>query len=239
MCLFLQFCFMAARDSFLPAKGTKMLATAAFWDRTAERYAASPIADEAAYQTKVAATQRLLRPDMELFEFGCGTGSTALLHAPYVRHIRAVDFSARMVEIARSKAEKAGIDNVTFEEGTIETIAVAPESLDMVLALSVLHLLPNKEAAIAKAFAALKPGGYFVSSTACVREMVPALAFLTPITNRLNLPFLPYLDAMTSTQLAGAITGAGFVIEHQWQPNRKAAVFVIARKPDAVDASQL
>jgi ubiquinone/menaquinone biosynthesis C-methylase UbiE len=144
-----------------------------------------------------------------------------------------------MIEIARGKAEKAGIDNVTFEQGAIETVSIAPQSLDMVLALSVLHLLPSKEDAIARTFAALKPGGYFVSSTACVREMVPALAFLTPLTNRLNLPFMPYLDAMTSPQLANAIINAGFVIEHQWQPNRKAAVFVIARKPDTSGASLL
>lgn len=205
--------------------------SAAFWDRTADRYAASPIANEAAYQTKLAATQRLLRPDMDIFEFGCGTGSTALLHAPHVRHIRAVDFSSRMIEIAKGKAQKAGIDNVSFEQGAIETIDLAPQSLDMVLALSVLHLLRKKEAAIAKVFAALKPGGYFVSSTACVREMVPALSLITPITNRFNFGLLPYLDMMNSGQLRRAITDAGFAIEHQWQPNRKSALFVIARKP--------
>lgn len=208
-----------------------MPAPAAFWDRTADRYAATPIADEAAYQTKLAATQRLLRPDMDLFEFGCGTGSTALIHAAHVHHIRAVDFSARMIEIAESKARKAGIDNISFEQGAIETVDLAPQSLDMILALSVLHLLPNKEAAIAKVFAALKPGGYFVSSTACVREMVPALSFITPITNRLNFGLLPYLDMMNSSQLLGAITHAGFAVDHQWQPNRKSALFVIARRP--------
>jgi hypothetical protein len=36
---------------------------------------------------------------------------------------------------------------------------------------------------------------------------------------------------MNSGQLLGAITNAGFAIEHQWQPHRKAALFVIARKP--------
>ena len=205
--------------------------SAAFWDRTADRYAASPIANEAAYQTKLAATQRLLRPDMDIFEFGCGTGSTALLHAPHVRHIHALDFSSRMIEIAKGKAQKGGIENVSFEQGAIETIDLAPQSLDMVLALSVLHLLRNKEAAIAKVFAALKPDGYFVSSTACVREMVPALSLITPITNRFNFGLLPYLDMMNSGQLRRAITDAGFAIEHQWQPNRKSALFVIARKP--------
>jgi cyclopropane fatty-acyl-phospholipid synthase-like methyltransferase len=30
-----------------------------------------------------------MRPDMEVLEFGCGTESTALEHAPHVAHIEA------------------------------------------------------------------------------------------------------------------------------------------------------
>ena len=59
-----------------------------FWDRHAERYAKSPVADEASYQKKLQVTREYLRPDMEILEFGCGTGSTAITHAPYVKHIR-------------------------------------------------------------------------------------------------------------------------------------------------------
>lgn len=201
----------------------------AFWNRRADRYAAEPIADETAYQTKLATTRRLLRPDMELFEIGCGTGSTALIHAPNVRHIRAMDFSERMIEIARGKAEKAGVKNISFEVGSIESVDLAPESLDMALALSVLHLLRNKEAAIAKVFRALKPGGYFVTSTACLRDMLPAIRFVAPLGSRLGL--IPHLDIMTQGQLRAAIEAAGFAVEHEWLPNKKAAVFMIARKP--------
>ncbi|ODT79051.1 MAG: SAM-dependent methyltransferase [Pelagibacterium sp. SCN 64-44] len=201
----------------------------AFWNRLADRYAAQPVADEAAYQTKLAATRRHLRPEMALFEFGCGTGSTALAHAPFVRHIRAIDFSERMIEIARDKAEQAGIGNVSFETGSIESIDLAPESLDMVLGMSILHLLRDKGAAIAKTYGALKPGGLFITSTACLSEMMPLVRFLTPVSNRLG--FLPYLDPMTRSQLRRAMQAAGFAVEHEWQPNRKAAVFMIARKP--------
>lgn len=201
----------------------------AFWNRRADRYAAEPIADQTAYQTKLAATRRLLRPDMNLFEFGCGTGSTALIHAANIRHIRAVDFSERMIEIARGKADKAGVKNISFEIGSIENIDLAPESLDMVLALSVLHLLRNKEAAIAKVFSALRPGGYFVTSTACLRDMLPAIRFVAPLGSRLGL--LPHLDVMTQSQLHSAMEEAGFAVEHEWLPNKKAAVFMIARKP--------
>ena len=201
----------------------------AFWNRMADRYAAQPVADETAYQTKLAATRRLLRPDMELFEFGCGTGSTALIHAANVRHIRAVDFSERMIEIAQGKAEKAGTKNVTFEVGSIENVDLAPESLDMVLGMSILHLLKNKEAAIAKIFRALKPGGYFLTSTACLGDMMPVIRFVAPLGNRLG--FLPHLDVMTQNQLRSAMETAGFAVEHEWLPQKKAAVFMIARKP--------
>lgn len=201
----------------------------AFWNRMADRYAAQPVADETAYQTKLAATRRLLRPDMELFEFGCGTGSTALIHSANVKHIRAVDFSERMIEIAKGKADKAGTSNVTFEVGSIENVELPPERLDMVLGMSILHLLKNKEAAIAKVFRALKPGGYFVTSTACLADMMPLIRYLAPLGNRLGL--LPHLDVMTRPQLRSAMEAAGFAVEHEWLPNRKAAVFIIARKP--------
>lgn len=205
------------------------MAEQTFWNRRADRYAAEPIADEAAYQTKLAATRRLLRPDMDLFEFGCGTGSTALIHAAHVRHIRAMDFSERMIEIAKGKADKAGVKNISFEVGAIENVDLPPDRVDVALALSVLHLLRNKEAAIAKVFRALKPGGYFVTSTACLRDMLPAIRFVAPLGSRLGL--LPHLDVMTQGQLRLAMEAAGFTVEHEWLPNRKAAVFMIARKP--------
>ena len=62
-----------------------------FWDKIAEKYSQQPIADEAAYQKKLAVTRDYFRPDMEVLEIGCGTGSTAILHAPYVKHIIKID----------------------------------------------------------------------------------------------------------------------------------------------------
>ncbi len=61
--------------------------SARFWDKIAERYSKRPIVDEAAYQKKLQVTREYFRPDMEVLEFGCGTGSTAITHAPYVKHI--------------------------------------------------------------------------------------------------------------------------------------------------------
>ena len=78
-----------------------------FWDRIAAKYARQPIADQAAYEHKLEVTQKYLTSDTKLFEFGCGTGSTAIIHATKVAHIVAIDVSENMLAIAREKAMKA------------------------------------------------------------------------------------------------------------------------------------
>ena len=59
-----------------------MDASAKFWNKVAAGYAKQPIADEAADQRKLKVTQEYLQPSMNVLEFGCGTGSTAIVHAP-------------------------------------------------------------------------------------------------------------------------------------------------------------
>ena len=200
-----------------------------FWDKLADKYASKPIADQTAYRTKLARTQEFLRPDMELLEFGCGTGGTAIEHAPHVRHIRAIDFSENMLAHARHRAQQAGVTNVTFERGDIGAMSIAPESYDIVLGLSVLHLLENRDAVIGKVFDILKPGGRFVSSTACIGDSMRALSVIAPIGKWLGK--LPHLDIMTRDDLRRSMTRAGFTIEHDWRPSKIAAVFLVARKP--------
>ena len=91
-----------------------MLHPSKFWDRHAERYSNSPVSDEESYQKKLQVTREYLRPDMDVLEFGAGTGSTAIAHAPHVKHIEAIDVSPKMVEIARGKAAANNVKNVTF-----------------------------------------------------------------------------------------------------------------------------
>lgn len=131
-----------------------------FWDKIAKRYSKRPVPDEAVYQKKLQVTREYFRPDMEALEFGCGTGSTAIAHAPYVKHIQAIDISAKMIEIAQGKADSKDVETVTFRHSTIDEFSVPDQSLDAVLGLSILHLLENKEEVIAKVHQILKPGGF-------------------------------------------------------------------------------
>ena len=63
--------------------------------------------------------------EISALEIGCGTGSTAMVHAPHVAHIRATDISSSMLRIAREKTEAAGISNITYEHSSIEELEVA------------------------------------------------------------------------------------------------------------------
>ena len=207
-----------------------------FWDRIADRYAGQPIADEEAYQTKLRTTRSYFRPEMSVLEIGCGTGGTAIGHAPFVRHIRAVDFSERMLEIARERASAAGIENVSFEQADITALSTPDEAYDIVLGLSILHLLKDPDMVIDRVFGMLKSGGRFVTSTACLGDTTKLFELIAPVGRALGL--LPQLNVMTTEQLVAKFRNAGFEIAHQWQPGRGKAVFVVAQKPEATASAE-
>lgn len=197
-----------------------------FWDWVAKRYARTPVSDEAAYQEKLRKTRAVLTPESEVLEFGCGTGSTAITLAPRVQNYLATDISGRMLDIARGKAE--GIANLRFEQKRLEEVTPPEGGFDAVLGHSILHLLPDKEAAIAQAFTLLKPGGVFISSTTCLAKV----GFLKPLLwvgNKVGL--LPTVKFFSADELVDSLKAAGFTIEERWQPTPKAAMFLIARKP--------
>lgn len=200
-----------------------------FWDRISRRYARQPVADEAAYQKKLEITRRYLRPDMEVLEFGCGTGSTAIAHAPFVGHILATDISSGMIEIAREKAGADQVQNVEFEQAGVDDLIVPAASIDAVLGLSILHLVKDRDATIARVHEMLKPGGVFVSSTACLGDSpLRFLRFVAPIGRALG--FLPVLKVFKSTELKTSLREAGFEIDLEWLPGKGKAVFIVARK---------
>ena len=199
-----------------------------FWDKIAEKYSKQPIADEESYQKKLKVTQEYFNPEMELLEFGCGTGSTAIIHAPYVKHIRAIDISAKMIEIAKGKAEAENINNVTFEQLTIDELSVADSTYDMVLGLSILHLLEDKEAAVAKVYKMLKPGGLFVTSTACLGDSMKWFKLIAPIGKFFGV--FPLVKVFKVEELVASLTNSNFAIDYQWQPGKNKAVFIVASK---------
>lgn len=102
------------------------------------------------------------------------------------------------------------------------------QSVDAVLGLSILHLLENKEAVIAKVHKMLKPGGFFVTSTACLGDTMKYIKVIAPIGRFLGL--MPLVKVFTTKDLRDNLIEAGFGIEYQWQPRKDKAVFIVATK---------
>lgn len=201
---------------------------ARFWDKRAERCAQRPVGNPEAYEKKLAITRTYFRPDSEVLEMGCGTGSTALAHAPHVGHILATDISPAMIDIARRKAGAAGIGNVTFETRAVADHAMAESAYDAILALNLLHLLGDPRAAIGAACLGLKPGGVLVTSTACIGDMSWYFRLLVPVGHFLRL--FPPVKVFTWHWLRQGLIDAGFEIDREWLPRKNAAVFMVARK---------
>jgi len=200
-----------------------------FWDRMAERYARMPILDQASYDIKLDKTRAYFTPASRVLEFGCGTGSTAIAHARHVAAIQALDTSAKMLEIARQRAERAGAVNVVFTQGTLADVESPDAAWDAVMGMSILHLLPDRAETLARVHALLKPGGVFISSTICLGDASLKLRLLAPVIRW--LPVLPDVRALRFADLGWEMEGAGFTIEEAWRPAPDKAGFLVARKP--------
>ena len=201
-----------------------------FWDRIAARYAARPVGDQAAYEVKLEKTRACLTPESRVLEIGCGTGSTAIVHAPRVTSYLATDFSGEMIAIARTKAAAAGVTNLRFEQRDVSQIGPQDGVFDVVMGHSLLHLLRDWRAVSTNVFDILVPGGLFITSTSCIREFTPLIRPLLGFGRWIGK--VPALAIFSKEELQQGLRDAGFILEEVWQPKPRAAVFIIARKPD-------
>lgn len=206
------------------AKGTLL------WNLMARRYSRAPLRYPEEYERKLEITRKYLNPESEVFEIGCGTGTTALRHAPYVKRIHGRDFSRKMIEIANERRAAGNVENATFTVGMLDDPDLKPNSYDVVLGLNILHLLEDKPAALARLRSVLKPGGYFISSTPCI---VKIPIFWRVLLSLFRLFGFPKLESLTVEQLQGMIEAAGFKTEEQWVPKvADSSLFLVTYRTD-------
>ena len=204
---------------------------ARFWDRSARKYAATPISDLAGYERTLDRTRHYLGAQDAVFEFGCGTGTTALRLAPSVGRIVATDISVNMIAIARKKAEAAGCGNAEFEVGTPDQAPWPDGTFDAALGFSILHLIATREAALRGVHRLLKPGGVFISKTPCLKEMNPLVRVAIPAMQIVGKA--PYVASFSEEDLAQEIESAGFdIVERARHGSRGKDMrpFLVARK---------
>jgi len=144
-----------------------------------------------------------------VLDLGSGGGIDVLLSAKRVGpsgKAYGLDMTDEMLALARENQRKAGVSNVEFLKGEIESIPLPDASVDVIISNCVINLSADKRRVIAEAFRVLKPGGRFAVSDVVCRGEVPAA-----VRRSMELWVGCVAGALEETEYQQLLAQAGFV----------------------------
>ena len=168
-----------------------------------------------------------------VLDLGSGAGADVLISARRVGSTGkaiGLDMTDEMLELARTNAAEAGVENVAFVKGYLEDIPLADASVDVVISNCVINLSGDKPKVIQEAARVLRPGGRIaVSDVIADPDMdeetrVDMAAWTGCIAG-----------ALTEAEFRAALEGAGFddveIRETHRVHERAGAAIIRAQKP--------
>ena len=109
-----------------------------------------------------------LSTEMDLLDFGCGTGLVSLPWAHEVASLTGADNSAGMVEVFMDKAKGTNLGNVRSLILKRNDHDAIPGAFDLILSSMAFHHVKDVQAQIRVLYDALKPGGQL-----CIADLDP------------------------------------------------------------------
>jgi len=102
-------------------------------------------------------------PTDSVIDLGAGTGYYTLpLAQTATRNVYALDKDQQMLTYLKTKAEKAGIENITYLNSSLATIPLENEQIDKAMASLVLHEVSSIDEALKEIHRVLKKEGEFL-----------------------------------------------------------------------------
>jgi 2-polyprenyl-3-methyl-5-hydroxy-6-metoxy-1,4-benzoquinol methylase len=197
-----------------------------FWDRQSNEYDNQEVKYEKTYRKIIENTKKLITTNDIILDYACGTGIITNAIAEYVKEVYAIDTSARMIDIAKRKAVEHEIENINYKKTTIFDGRYKEESFNVILAFNILHLLKDTNNVIQRVNELLKPGGLFISATACLGEKATFLGFLLIVLSKLRI--LPYVKVLKFLELEYLIKNEDFQITETENLNQSPPNYFIA-----------
>ena len=108
-----------------------------------------------------------LKEGETVLDLGSGAGGDVLISATRVGPTGkaiGLDMTDEMLELARTNATEAGVENAEFLKGYIEELPLADESVDVVISNCVINLSADKARVLQETARVLRPGGRFAVS---------------------------------------------------------------------------
>jgi arsenite methyltransferase len=119
----------------------------------------------------------LIKEGDTVVDLGSGAGNDCFIArsiAGITGKVIGVDFTEKMIQKARTNANKLGYNNVEFRHGDIEQLPVEDLTADVVVSNCVLNLVPDKPRAIQEMHRVLKVNGHFSVSDIVLEGKLPA-----------------------------------------------------------------
>lgn len=124
-----------------------------------------------------------LKEDDRFLDVGCGAGRLVLEAAPYVSRAVGLDLAPRMIERARARAEKRGMQ-AEFHVGSAQELPFGDGEFTVVTCTTAFHHFPDPAAAVGEMARVLAPGGRVLLADA-VTDM-PAVAVSDAVLRRVE-----------------------------------------------------